>query len=460
VSAVKRTEPRARAAARPLKRAFSLAAALAGALLLGACASAPSTAYGQMPQAAAPMPAAQAATTAPAAAVSAQVRAFRSFYAAHGIPEMPSSAPKTYFSSDEWAARALELARGAKDYIFVSTFLINSHEVNQAILETLARKAEEGVKVYVMFDSSAYFTYMPDFTTFLPTALAYFRGTKVHVAEYNPMTGTKLFALTSLFERDHRKFWVVDGERVALGGMNLNYYSLAPSGQYSNIDTFVEIEGAEPARRMAASFCETWNRNSPDPIEAEAFRIRETPADSAVWLIDQKPGGNSVVDALFDSFFQNAEKELWLLQAYAFTTPALIRKVAMATGRGVKVHLVLSANSFRLSYDYAAKYCIEDLIEAGASVYMFDPPDRSFLHYKLLLADGRVAAFGSPNYNFRSQYLSRELAIVSADPATAEKTLRNVEDLLRYAAPVSLEEAKRYRSAKYLAAYLEMLFGG
>lgn len=431
-----------------MKRAGLLA--LAAALLLGACASAPPAPPPLSPPAAQPTPG-DAAT---------QERAFREFYAANGIPELPSSPPKTYFSSDEWAARALELARGAKDYILVSTFLINSHEVNHAILETLARKAAEGVKVYVIFDSSAYFTYMPDMTTFLPTALAYFRGTKVRVAEYNPITGAKLFALPSLFERDHRKFWVVDGERVALGGMNLNYYSLAPSGHYSNIDTFVEIEGAEPARRMVASFCETWNQNSPDPIDAEAFRIRERPADSAVWLVDQKPGGGSSVDALFDSFFQNAEKELWLLQAYAFTTPALIKKVAAATRRGVKVRLVLSANSFRLSYDYAAKYCVKDLIEAGASVYMFDPPDRSFLHYKLILADGRVAAFGSPNYNFRSQYLSRELAIVSADPATMATTMRNVEELMRYATPITLEEAKGYRGPKYLASYLEMLFGG
>lgn len=447
-----------------------LAAALAAALLLGACASAPTAAPGQTPltaRGAALTPALPAATALPAAAAlqqpaaaSAQASAFREYYAAHGIPEMPSSAPKTYFSSDEWTARALELAKGAKDYILVSTFLINSHEVSQAILETLARKAAEGVKVYVIFDSSAYFTYMPDMTTFLPTALAYFRGTKVRVAEYNPMSGAKIFALPSLLDRDHRKFWVVDGERVALGGININYYALAPSGHYSNIDTMVEIEGAEPARRMVDSFCETWNQNSSDPIDAATFRIREPRADSAVWLVDQKPGKGSPVDALFDSFFLNAEKELWLLQGYAFTTPSLIRKIASATRRGVAVHLVYSANAFRPSYDYAAKYCMRDLIEAGARVYLFDPPDRSFLHYKLFLADGRVAAFGSPNYNFRSQYLSRELAIVSADPATAETTMRNVEELMRYAAPVTLEEAKGYRGPKYLASYLEMLFGG
>ena len=38
--------------------------------------------------------------------------------------------------------------------------------------------------------------------------------------------------------------------------------------------------------------------------------------------------------------------------------------------------------------------------------------------------------------------------------------MRNVEGLMRYAAPITLEEAKGYRGPKYLASYLEMLFGG
>jgi len=107
---------------------------------------------------------------------------------------------------------------------------------------------------------------MPDKKSYLPVALSYFRGTAVHVAEYNPISGAKLFALPSLLDRDHRKFWIVDGKYLATGGMNLNYYSLAPSGECSNIDTFAEIEGEEPIQLMVDSFCETWN-----PVFAEAF---------------------------------------------------------------------------------------------------------------------------------------------------------------------------------------------
>jgi len=382
------------------------------------------------------------------------------YFAGHDIPRLPSTKPRLYFSSDDWAARALELVKGANDYIMISSFLVNSHRVNDAIMEALAEKAAKGVRVYLIFDSSSYFTYMPDKKSYLPVALSYFRGTAVHVAEYNPISGAKLFALPSLLDRDHRKFWIVDGKYLAAGGMNLNYYSLAPSGECSNIDTFAEIEGEEPIKLMVDSFCETWNRYSPESLSPEAFDIKAGPVDSSVWLIDQIPGEESKIDALFDAFFGGAKKEIWMLQAYTFSTPALVGKIETATKRGVKVHIVLSANSFRSVYDEASKYCIEDLLKAGASVYMFDAPDDSFLHYKLMLADGRLAAFGSPNYNFRSQYLSREIAIVSAEPSVASAALLNLKGLMKYATPVTMKEALGYRGLKYFASYLGMLFGG
>jgi cardiolipin synthase A/B len=418
---------------------LSLAVAIVAVLAFSSCASAP-----------------RIGTTPGEPFEQAVDRYFRN----QGIPNYASTKPILYFSSDAWKERALSLVENAHDYILISSFLVNYHEVNSKIMEALERKAREGVRVYVMFDSSSYFTYMPDMKSFLPTALARFKGTSVKVAEYNPISGAKIFAMASLLDRDHRKFWIVDGEFFAEGGMNLNYYSLAPSGEYSNIDTFVELRGKDILSPMVSSFCDTWNKYSPEPIQSSSFAIRDAETDSSVWLVNQTLDGKSSIDALFDAFFLNAEKEIWMLQAYTFATPALVHKIEYATRRGVAVNIILSANSFRASYDEAAKYCIEDILKAGAHVYMFDAPDNSFLHYKLMLADGRIAAFGSPNYNFRSQYLSRELAVVSADPGIARTALENVKDLMNYATPVTMEEARGYRGIKYFLSYLGMLFGG
>ncbi len=390
----------------------------------------------------------------------AEAQSYAEDLKAAGIPRYPSTLPALFFSNSDWADRALEMVSSAKDYILISSFLINAHPVNAPIMDTLVRKANEGIRVYVMFDSSSYFTYMPDGTTYLPAPVRSLEDTSVHVAEFNPITGAAFFAMPSLLERDHRKFWIVDGKSVASGGMNFNYYSFSPPGPCGNIDTFIEVGGRDLVKSMVESFCQTWNENSPETIDAADFTVQDPAVDSSIWLANQTLDGPSLIDPLFDAVFRNARKEIWMLQSYAFPTGALIRKVKTATKRGVAVHIVLSTNSFRMAYENAAYYRTADLIEAGAMIHIFDAPDKTFLHYKLMVADDDFAVYGSPNFNFRSQYLSRELAVATQDARTIQATRDNLEQILRYAPAIHIEQARSYKSLKYLAAYLGMLFGG
>lgn len=389
-----------------------------------------------------------------------KVKELDAYFAEHDIHRFASSPPKLYFSGEAWRARALRLVEGAKDYILISSFLFNAGPIDEELLSALARKAAEGVRVYLMFDSSSYFTYLPDLESYEPTALARFAGTNVEVAEYNPMAGHMLFDLPTLLDRDHRKFWIVDGEYFATGGMNINYYSLSPPGPDTNIDTFVEVRSEGIARSMVASFCETWNHYSPKPLDPASFNIPPGGIGSSLWLVDQKVGEDSKVDALIDLFLQKAEREVWLVQSYSFMTPALDRKIAAACSRGVKVNLVISTNSLRPVYEKAARYCMQNLLKDGASVYVFDSPQKAFLHYKLFFADDELSAFGSPNLNFRSEYLSREIALVSADPAVAAKTRANLKGILAHSRKIGEAEARTWRSLEYGLAYFLMLFGG
>ncbi len=403
------------------------------------------------------------AQTAPSSAESADP--IGQYLSARSISSYESSLPRYYFSGETWNERAFELVSSAQNYILIDSFLVNAHPVNQKILDALREKAEAGVRVYIIFDSSSYFTYMPDFVSYLPTPVKFFSGTKVNVAEYNPINGTKLFALPQLLNRDHRKFWIIDGHTVALGGMNLNYYSMKESSSLGNIDTFVEVQSPPAIQQLIRSFVETWNLCSPMPLNVNSFTsnqpsISHYQPETRLWLFDQDLHGRSEVNALFDSFFNSAQRELWMIQGYTFTTPELLKKIRKAASRGVAVNVLLSTNSFREVYELASNYCILDLIRAGANVFMFDDPGKAFLHYKLFLADRAAAAFGSPNFNFRSQYLSREIAIVFNDERVGRAAYENLETLLAHSRPVTQDEAERYRGFKYFIAYMEMLFGG
>ncbi|HWP68029.1 MAG TPA: phosphatidylserine/phosphatidylglycerophosphate/cardiolipin synthase family protein, partial [Rectinemataceae bacterium] len=382
------------------------------------------------------------------------------FLESHGLMRFESSRPTIYFSGEEWKRRALDLIRGAKDYILLSSFITNVSDANEEVFDALVKKADSGVRVYIMFDSCSYFAFTTKKNPHMPVAIKAFEGKTVHVTEYNPISGEKLFAAPFLLNRDHRKFWIVDGQYMATGGMNLDYHSLSPQGENGNIDTFVEIESSGATKQMIRSFCEAWNRYSVETISEDSFAVADGAADVRLWLADQTLEGDSLMDPMFDAFFLYAQKEIWMIQAYTFSTPKLVAKIKAATQRGVRVNIMQSDNAITAAYDKSAKYCIKDLMDAGANVFIFNSPDKAFLHYKLMLADGKVAAFGSPNYNFRSQYLSRELAFVFDDEETGAIAYRNVEQLAAYARPVTREEALRYRGLDYWFSYISMLFGG
>ncbi len=145
-----------------------------------------------------------------------------------------------------------------------------------------------------------------------------------------------------------------------------------------------------------------------------------------------------------------------MVQGYTYLTGALKERIANAVKRGVKVNVMLSENAGKENYQSAAYYSALDLIDAGATVYMYDDPNKAFLHLKLIVCDDRYTVFGSPNYNFRSQTTSRELAAVFAEEEVAVQAKAHIDELLKHCRVVSREEALGWRTTKYFLYHLLM----
>lgn len=383
------------------------------------------------------------------------------YFETRGLPRCESTMPTLYFSGKSWEQRALQLIDSAKDYLFITVFLGTWHEYSAPIYEALSRKAQEGVRIYYMVDPSSYEQYVPDRKHLIPAATKRLSEAGVHVAEYNPLSGERLFTTAGLLEREHRKFWVVDGKYIAVGGMNINYLSCAPLDQGGHLDTFVEVQSEEAARRMVKSFCVTWNAFSPEHLDSADFPIRQAEKpETSLWLADQAFGGYGATDAMFDAFFLYAKKEVWMIQAFPFVTDQLLDKIRAATSRGVSVNILLSSHSEREIHNQAARYCMKPLLDAGANVYLYDSAEGAFLHYKLMMADRRLVAFGSANFNLRSQYLSREMEFIFDDERVGSQTYENLRGLLAASRKISPKEAQSYRTPANFVSYAIMLIGG
>lgn len=379
------------------------------------------------------------------------------------IPLYPSTLPELYFTGDSWNRRSLELIREAEKYILINVFLGNYHTSTKEVWDLLKTRMDEGVDVYLIIDSTSHFQVDPVTGEVVPAAFSYLDELGIPYVEYNPLTLGGLAFPLKQFDRDHRKYWIIDGRTVAAGGLNINYTSLGIPEGIGHIDTMAVIDSPGVARHLTASFTDTWNAYSPERLALSQFpeaKGHDGEQQTSLRLIDHHPDSAPQVTDLFDTMFLSAREEIWMIQGFAFLTSSLIDRVAYAVNRGVEVNIMLSDFAWKENYEMASFYGIRDLLDAGARVYLYRSPDNAFLHYKLMMADRKLTSLGSVNYNFRSQALSREIALVFDDVRVGKMAMDNIESLLEHSRLVTREEAQEYRTPKGLMYLLIMQFWG
>ena len=379
-----------------------------------------------------------------------------------GVDSYSCTYPLYYNTGAQWNERSLELIEQAQDYILVSTFLGVEHPSVYPVWKALADKAAEGVDVYIIVDSSSNFQMVPIVNERIQAAFMLLHELGLNFVEYNSLSLSNLFFIPKLLDRDHRKYWVVDGQTLAAGGVNINHTSVAWPPGYGNIDTMVELGSSQAIKEVVETFVATWNNYSTTFLDADSFNIvKNNESETArFWLLDHYWPTKSKITTLFDLFSIYATKELWMVQGYTFLTPALLKRIKFAVDRGVKVNFILSDYSTQPKYELASRYGILDLIEAGASVYMYHSPVESFLHAKIMVADGKLVSIGSANYNLRSQSLSRELNFLFEDERIGEENLKYIETLLKECTVVTKQEAESYRNFKSWYNHLLMQIWG
>src|SRR2546426_6755849 len=100
----------------------------------------------------------------------------------------------------------------AQESIYLETYIWKDDAVGQEFREHLANKADQGVEVYVIFDSFGNMVVPRKFKVFPPN---------IHVLPYQAIQHPwHLFDLRR-YALDHRKLLVVDGTTSFIGGYNL-----------------------------------------------------------------------------------------------------------------------------------------------------------------------------------------------------------------------------------------------
>lgn len=344
-----------------------------------------------------------------------------------GGTKLSVNEPVAFYDSTAWLDELMRLTEESEDYILMSTFLGSSSSVLEPFYELLCQKAESGVDVYMIIDGVSSFDMTE--SRYHMTQLYFLKDRGVHLIEYSPVTAMHIIAPQELLVRDHRKLFVFDGKKAAIGGMNLNFISLG-NGDKNQRDSMYLFESAELAEALTDEFVAIWNEVSVEKVSRSSFAVYEDEVKGSLdaYLFNQGPGGDASVASLYATLINSAEEKIEMICLLPSLNDDMDQALLTAKNRGVDITMLISVEDRKLIQTGVA-YQLPDLVAGTSELYSADLSN-PLIHEKLMIVDGRYTVIGSANFNYRSMGLSNEISLMIDSPEFAEKTSAHFHELL------------------------------
>jgi len=296
----------------------------------------------------------------------------------------------------------------AQESIFLETYLWKDDADGQAFKEHLANKANQGVAVYVIFDSFG--------NTVVPRKFKVF-SSNMHVLPYQALKRPwHLFDLRR-YALDHRKILVVDGTTSFIGGYNLG--SLYAT---SWRDTHLRIHGPASAD-LAQTFIDFWNLHTPRHMHFSRHYPRRFDP-----LVNFR-GTNALrltfpIRDMYIEAIDRAEHRIRLSNAYFVPDRILLDALKSAAGRGVDVRVLVPWVSNHVVVDWLTRGYFTECLKAGIRIFGY----RHMLHAKTCTIDGQWSTIGTANLDRLSSVGNYEINAEIYSEALAQQ----MEELFAY----------------------------
>jgi len=350
--------------------------------------------------------------------------------------------------------------RKAQDHINLETYIIDDGEIGRQFADLLLEQQGRGVQVNVIYDSVGGFN----------TPKAFFKRLTqggIEVLEFNPVNPLKVKKQWLVNNRDHRKLLVVDGRIAFLGGINIS--SVYASGSVARRtgkadgntvawrDTHVQIEGPVVGE-MQKLFMGTWEKQRGKPLAPkEYFPALKAQGNEIVRAIGSAPDDPySLIYLTLISAIGNAEKQVYLTNAYFVPDPQLLKSLSDAAARGVDVKLILPSHSDSEIVFHAGRSHYSSLLNAGVKIYERAGP---LLHSKSAVIDGVWSTVGSTNLDWRSFLDNDEINAVILGRDFAQKMQGMFATDLARSQAIDLESWERRPLSFRLKEWMARVWG-
>lgn len=364
---------------------------------------------------------------------------------AGGAPEPVGGNSVRLVTDGETAYAELErLIREARHSIHITTFILGRDDTGRRLIELLAARAREGVKVRLLLDALGCLLSSRRFVDPL-------RAAGGEVVRFMPMLPITPRGSANL--RNHRKIAVFDQHTALIGGHNLAREYLGPvpwSKRWADIGAVISGPGAALLNEV---FLADWAFASGqsldrlhEEIDPDAVRI-EGRAELQVVASGPDVDGDPLYDGIV-SMIQEARTSIWIITPYFIPDEVLMRTLVLKARAGRDVTLILPARSNHPVTDLVRRVYLRELVEAGARVLTYRP---GMLHSKALIVDDRIGLLGSANFDMRSLFVNFEIGVFLYTAREVSALRVWAGELIRSCRPVALRQIERRGVLRNLA---------
>ena len=338
--------------------------------------------------------------------------------------------------------------RTARDHINLESYIIEDDQIGREFSELLLEMQGKGVQVNLIYDSVGAMKTPREFFDRLTQA-------GIKVLEFNPVNPLKARRDWRINNRDHRKLLIVDGKTAFLGGINISSVyssgSSGPGGGFASSggdgsttpwrDTQVQIEGPVVAE-FQKMFLNTWSAQHGEPLDVKRYLPQLPPRGGELVRAIGTSGDdeNSTIYLTLLSAIENAEKQIYITNAYFVPDKQLMDALLAAVKRGVDVRLLLPGHTDFWAVFHAGRSHYEDLLEGGVRIF---ERGEALLHSKTVVIDGVWSCIGSANMDWRSFLHNEEINAVILGPEFAQQMLTMFDGDLAKSSEVTVEAWSR-----------------
>lgn len=279
----------------------------------------------------------------------------------------------------------------AQKNIYLETYIWKDDRIGQEFKQKLICKANQGVDVYVIFDSFANLVVPHKFKVF---------PKNIHTLKYQSFNRPWYILDPRRYTLDHRKLLVVDDSISFIGGFNLG--SLY---EKSWRDTHLRLQGPATAH-LAQSFIDFWNQHIPNQDHISQHYTRHFDP-----LINFR--GTSALRLTFpirDMYIEaidKAERSILLSNAYFVPDQVLLDALEAAARRGVNVQIIVPWISNHVIADWLSRGHFTECLKAGIHIFGY----RNMLHAKTCTIDGEWSTIGTANLDRLSSVGNYEINV-------------------------------------------------